>query len=230
MALGHNIKHLMDVTNTSYADIARHCETDPQAIQALVKRGSSRSNFATGIASYFKIPLDLLINARESEIDQYLTHTQNQGQSTKYPTTASEELREPQTVQYLPAIPVTHTLNAGNGEFCSMQLLSDGGQILWPMVTKDAYALKVQGDHLAPRARHGEYLLIDPIADYSAGDEVAAQLSRREAVYVGVYLYKRDGLFYFEDINLSGKKTSISESDILNIHLIAGYAKNHMRR
>jgi phage repressor protein C with HTH and peptisase S24 domain len=230
MALGHNTKHLMDVTSTSYSDIAQHCGTDPQAIQALVKRNSSKSNFATGIASYFKVPLDLLINGSESAIDQYLTQAKKERQSAEYPTTPTEELREPKTVQYLPAIPVTHTLNAGNGEFCSMQLLSEGGQILWPLVTKDAYALKVQGDHLAPRARHGEYLLIDPIAEYSAGDEVAAQLAHPDAVYVGVYLYQRDGLFYFEDINLSGKKTSISETDILNIHLIAGYAKNHMRR
>lgn len=230
MALGHNIKHLMDVTHASYSDIAKACDTDPQAIQALVKRDSGRSNFAPGIASYFKIPLDILISGDEEKIDQFLTASHVAEQSPKYLTPTNWDLQRTDSLKYLPAIPVTHTLITGSGEYSKMQLLTGGGQILWPMVTRDAYGLKVQGDHLAPRVRHGEYLLVDPHADYNPGDEVAAQLSREDSVFIGVFLYKRDGMYYFEDVNQSGRKAQISESEIKHIHLIAGHAKSQLHR
>lgn len=228
MSLGHNLKHLMDLTSASYGAIADHCGTDPQAIQQLVKRKSNKSSYASGIASYFKVPLELLLNGNEAKIDQFLSERARHGESPTYGIGASEHSALLQTLPYLPSVPVTKCLITGQGEYCSMEILYSGGHISWPL--SGAYALKVQGDHLAPRVRHGEYMLVDPTQPFSSGDEIVAEMKTGERVFVGVFLYKRDGVAYFDDLNQSGRKISISEADILHTHLIAGYAKSSLHR
>lgn len=50
MALGNNIKTLVDGLHVTYAAIAEHCGTDTQAIQQLAARDSRKSQFAQSLS------------------------------------------------------------------------------------------------------------------------------------------------------------------------------------
>src|SRR5687767_11034138 len=62
MGLGKNVGALVKARGVSYGDVARGIGIeDPQAVWALVKRGSKKSSFAGKIATYFQVPLERLL-------------------------------------------------------------------------------------------------------------------------------------------------------------------------
>jgi hypothetical protein len=70
MGLGQNVGKLMKARGLSYGDVARGIKIeDPQAIWVLVKRDSKKSQFASQLADYFKIPLHRLL-ADDFNVDE----------------------------------------------------------------------------------------------------------------------------------------------------------------
>lgn len=63
MALGKNVGELVRVRGVSYGDVARGIglEEGSQAIWSLVKRDSKKSQFASRLADYFRVPLSRLL-------------------------------------------------------------------------------------------------------------------------------------------------------------------------
>lgn len=62
MALGENVGKLVAARGLSYGDVARGIKLeDPQAIWALVKRKSKKSDYAGKLAEFFKVPLHRLM-------------------------------------------------------------------------------------------------------------------------------------------------------------------------
>jgi transcriptional regulator with XRE-family HTH domain len=62
MGLGRNVGKLMKARGLSYGAVARGIGiNDPQTIHALVKRDSTKSEFAGKLADFFKVPLARLV-------------------------------------------------------------------------------------------------------------------------------------------------------------------------
>lgn len=75
MGLGRNIGKLVKARGLSYGELARGIGIeDPQALWALVKRDSKKSDFAGRLAEFFKVPLHRLIaedfDVSETSADQ----------------------------------------------------------------------------------------------------------------------------------------------------------------
>jgi len=110
-----------------------------------------------------------------------------------------------------------------------MSEIAEGEKIRWPSLDEQAYALRIHGDHLAPRARHGEYMIIEPNVTAGPGDEVVVYRNDQSELLIGQLLYFRDGMAYLEDINGRGQRLSLEEKSINCIHQIGGFAKSTLR-
>lgn len=103
----------------------------------------------------------------------------------------------------------------------------DGG-ILFSTQDKNAYALRCIGDSMAPRIKHGEFVIVEPNKQYLPGDEVVVK-DKNGRVMVKTYKYSRDGMSYFESINQVYGSFGILNSEIEKIHYIAGIAKSALK-
>lgn len=233
MALGQNIKHLMDRQGSSYPDVATHCGTDPQAIQALVKRDSKKSEYAIGIAEYFGVPVNLLLSGNASQLDMYLDMAKlHQPAQRLYedstPRTSGVHVSENFPPSYVSRVPVTGILKTGSGENMSVENEVSGKSINWPSKDGFAYGFRIAGSGVSPRYRHGEYLVIEPTKPVIPGDEVLVLLKQSDSVIVAQFLYEKDGMHFFEDVNGRSIKNCFESESIDSIHLIAGCAKSIM--
>lgn len=225
MPLGQNLEHLMTINGTKYPELANKCGTDPQAIQQLVKRGSKMSQFAPDLAAFYGIPTDLLLSGNPQSIDNFLLSKKKR--TVEYPKSVSTPLHVAENIGYLVGLPVTGVVVTGLREFQQMNEVDpDESKVRWPSSDQSAYALRVFGDHLAPRCKHGEYAIIEPNHPVEAGDEVVVQLADdHQNVLICQFLYERNGMTYFESINGESKKVNIESAQIEYIRYIAGFAK-----
>lgn len=225
MPLGQNIEHLMTINGTKYPELASTCGTDPQAIQQLVKRNSRVSQFAPDLAAYYGIPTDLLLSGNPETIDSYLLSKKKR--IVEYPKSVSTAHHVAENIGYLVGLPVTGVVVTGLREFQQMNEVDpDESKVRWPTSDQSAYALRIFGDHLAPRCKHGEYAIIEPGHPVEPGDEVVVGLiDDRQSVLVCQFLYERNGMSYFESINGDSKKVNIETVQIEYMKYIAGFAK-----
>lgn len=98
------------------------------------------------------------------------------------------------------------------------------GSVSWPSRDPNAYAVRCPGHSMEPRIRFGEFAVIEPNKTYSPGDEVLIRTMSGQ-VMIKIFLYKKDGFFYFESINKDFDKIVINEREIEVIHYLAGIAK-----
>ena len=103
---------------------------------------------------------------------------------------------------------------AGNGDAYIERFLKD----------KSAYALKCVGDSMMPRIKHGEYVIVSPNHPIVPGDEVLV-VDAKDRVMVKVWQYSRDGMAYFESINLAYKPFGIPLEEIKKMQYVVGTSK-----
>jgi phage repressor protein C with HTH and peptisase S24 domain len=231
MTLGSNIKHCMNRTGASYSQIADFCDTSEQTIQQLVARDSNKSKFLFSIARFFGLPADVMHGGTEAEIDSTLLAKNPQLRVPASPHISAEESQNVTRTRIGNGIPVTRLVTCGLGEFEDMQAESIGkGQerINWPSDDPQAHAVRVFGNDLAPRCKHGEYIIIEPSLPFSNGDEVYVELTTTDQPLIVVFLYEKDGLHHFEDVNGTGKRTSVNNKHISSISFISGFSKPSM--
>ncbi len=215
----------MSLHGTKYPELASRCGTDPQAIQQLVKRNSKMSQFAPDLAAFYGIPTDLLLSGNPETIDSYLLSKKKR--TFEYPKSVAVVHPISENIGYLVGLPVTGVVVTGLREFQQMNEVDpDESKVRWPTSDQSAYALRVFGDHLAPRCKHGEYAIVEPGHAVQPGDEVVVRLvNDQQNVLICQFLYERDGMSYFESINGDSKKINIESSNIEYVHYIAGFAK-----
>lgn len=240
MALGNNIKTLVDGMQVTYAAIAEHCGTDTQAIQQLAARDSKKSQFAQSIAEYFGIDVGMLMFGTENDIQRYIKSVSTDSIHPVYRTQDNEETSyahkaQESSLSYLinndkssKVIPVLRVITCGLREYVDMSSkhnTSNLGGILWPTKDPHAYAVKVFGSDLLPRCRHGEYVIIEPSIEVSPGDDVYVISKSSDQPLLCIYHYKSDGMYFFEDLNGKGSKTSIPSDEIESVNFVAGFVK-----
>lgn len=125
-------------------------------------------------------------------------------------------------------IPVVGTAKLGdeNAYFVELEYPPGIGDAYIERATKDkrAYALKCVGDSMTPRIKHGEYVIISPEHPLSPGDEVLV-IDEKDRVMVKVWRHSRDGMAYFESINLAYKPFGIPTTEIKKMQYVVGTSK-----
>ncbi|MDD5353443.1 MAG: S24 family peptidase, partial [Candidatus Omnitrophica bacterium] len=98
------------------------------------------------------------------------------------------------------------------------------GIITYPTQDTDAYAIRIDGDALKPRIKHGEFIIVEPNTKVESGDEVIIK-SKDGRLLVRTFEYIRDGRLYYTSINENVLKAVISLEAIEGYFFIAAIVK-----
>jgi Predicted transcriptional regulator len=88
----------------------------------------------------------------------------------------------------------------------------------------DAYGLRVKGDSMSPRIKHGEYVVIEPnqpLVDYE--EVLVMTIDGRKMIKV--FSGKKDGFYRLESINEDHGPIHIAVDAVEAIHYVAGILK-----
>ncbi|MDT8924645.1 S24 family peptidase [Pseudomonas taiwanensis] len=122
---------------------------------------------------------------------------------------------------------------AGSVPVSCKALLSDGkvfelergafGHLTIYSVDPAAYGMVVSGNHLSPRFRNGEVLVIEPGKPYQAGDEVLVQLDDGLCM-LKEFIYQRDGQCRLDGV-CGGDSVYVEDTSIQAMHVVDAIAK-----
>lgn len=129
-------------------------------------------------------------------------------------------------------IPVVGMAQFGDGGFFEELQYPVGhgsGYVAYPSRDQNAYALRGEGNSMAPRFRHGEFIIVEPGTEVFQGDEVVVKL-RDGRVMGKIWAYTRDGMAYFDSINQAHSQISVPAEQVELMHFIAGVAKRSLFR
>lgn len=99
-----------------------------------------------------------------------------------------------------------------------------------PSASDSAFGLAVYGSGLRPRAKSGEFLIVDPAVAPSPGDDVFLRLdpTQNEAPNMVVqFLYQKDQEMTFGHLNESGPSLSISLNEVQSVETIIAILSQH---
>jgi phage repressor protein C with HTH and peptisase S24 domain len=131
-----------------------------------------------------------------------------------------------------PGIPVVGTAQLGdNGNFYEFEYpVGHGdGRIAWPTKDENAYSVRCKGDSMKPRIRHGEFAVLEPGQQVTAGDEVLVR-AKDGRVMIKQFAYEREGVVYLDSVNEAHPRISIPAEQIDVMHYLAGIAKRALWR
>ncbi|WP_395602498.1 XRE family transcriptional regulator [Pseudomonas sp. A1230] len=89
----------------------------------------------------------------------------------------------------------------------------------------DAYGLRVSGDSMMPRIKHGEFVLIEPNKSFYSGDEVMVRTSAGRTM-IKEFIYLRDGMYRLDSVNTDHEIIHLPEHEVEDIHLVGGILKS----
>lgn len=92
--------------------------------------------------------------------------------------------------------------------------------VRWPTTDPNAYAVRVRGDSMQPRARPGEVIVVEPNRMPQAGEDVIVRC-RDGRKMIKQLLWQRDGEVTLGSINSAHSNVTIQLTDIESIHFIA---------
>lgn len=124
-------------------------------------------------------------------------------------------------------IPVVGRAQLGdNGHFVELELPTGvgDGYIDLPSDDQNAYALLCVGDSMAPRIKHGEYVVIEPGREVQNGDEVLVKAADGR-VMVKQYLYRRENRVHLHSVNEAHPALAIPTDEIVAMHYVAAIVK-----
>lgn len=101
------------------------------------------------------------------------------------------------------------------------------GLVRYPSRDPHAYALRGNGNSMAPRFKHGEFIIVEPGTEVHPGDEVMVRLVSGRTMGK-VFAYARDGMHYFDSINQDHAQVVVPSGQIEKMHFIAGVAKRSL--
>lgn len=91
----------------------------------------------------------------------------------------------------------------------------------YPLTHASTYAIQVRGNALRPRARPGEFLIVDPVKKISPGDDVILQLINGTRL-IRTLLYLREDEITVATLTSNTTPESLPLSDVLDTQRIIG--------
>lgn len=88
----------------------------------------------------------------------------------------------------------------------------------------DAYGLRVYGDSMSPRIKHGEFVLVEPNQPPVRYEEVLVKTVDGQSM-IKVFAGMADGYYRFESVNEDHGPIHIAVDQVVNLHYVAGILK-----
>lgn len=172
------------------------------------------------------VTLQAIARRLSADMDELISGPSSRGMEVrepeaKYPT-ASADLVMPNTDP-----PVVGTAQLGDDGYwleLDFPVGHGDGWVRYPSRDLNAYALRCKGDSMRPRIKPGEFVIVEPNHQYSAGDEVLIK-DRRGRIMVKVYLFERDGVIEAGSVNEDHKPITIELEQIEHVHYVAAICK-----
>ena len=121
------------------------------------------------------------------------------------------------------SVNISGEIQGGDNGYLSVQQYPEGyatGCVMHPTTNKRCYALRVVGDSMHPRIKHGEIIVVDPDRAPEPGDDVVISLKDGRRM-VKVYLYKKQGEITLGSINDGHGNITIKFDQIYDMHYVA---------
>jgi len=185
MALGKNVEALRKRNGWTMEDLSVRSGVEVGTINALEKRDSKRSQYATALARAFGLSVEELESGAAA---------------------ATPPLHEPSNVSAAPErrhrVPLISWVQAGDWSHAA-DLLHPGEGFEWidtsVSVQAHTFALRVEGDSMEPEFAPGTILVVEPEMDAHPGDYVIAKNGDDEATFKQLV---RDGAdLYLKPLN-----------------------------
>jgi phage repressor protein C with HTH and peptisase S24 domain len=125
------------------------------------------------------------------------------------------------------AVPVTGTAQLGLDGYFESDGAQGGkanGYIAIFSDDPDAYALRVTGDSMSPRIRHGEFVVIEPGRQLIQQEECLVQLADGRKM-IKIFVYLRDGFYRLDSVNHDFAPLHVAAQDVEAVHYVAGIMK-----
>lgn len=143
--------------------------------------------------------------------------------------TGAPQVGEPGAQHYLLAnVPVVGTAQLGKDGFYDALEYPVGhgdGFVAYPTRDANAYALRVKGDSMRPRIKHGEFVVIEPHHPPEPGDEVLVRTKDGKTM-VKVLDFRRGGVVQLSSVNEEHKPLTVDEQEIDRLHYVAAIVKS----
>lgn len=125
-------------------------------------------------------------------------------------------------------VPLVGEVKGGNDGYLEETQYPVGigeGFILYPTSDEQAYALRVRGDSMHPRYRHGEFVVVEPSHEPQPGDDVVVRCHDGRKL-LKEFGWKRSDEVQLRSINDGFEPTTLPLSEIASMHLVAGRARS----
>lgn len=183
MALGKNIQHLRKLKKLSRPKLAAAIGLqNDQAIYALEKRDSVRSELTPGLAAYFQVPMEILVTQDLStmsleEISKLVDDQITTKQFDQNIRRVSADLHP---------IPVISLVQAGHLKEMSDPYPPGAGfdvEYTSEPVSRWTFGLEIQGMSMWPEFKPGDRVIIDPELSPNPGDYVVGKNGKEEGTF-----------------------------------------------
>jgi phage repressor protein C with HTH and peptisase S24 domain len=215
MGLGDRILKALNDAGISQAEIARRFGITPQAVNGWITTNTiSKKNLAR-LAEETGTPLEVLMTEREEQ------RVAEQNAAAEYMPRRPMFARRGANL----GIPVRGYAVCNpveDGYYDDMGFPPGAGDeyIPWPTKDPNAYAIRVRGNSMEDRIRHGELIVIEPGSQVSVNDDVIVQTVAGRKM-VKRLRDKRANEVTLGSINQAYKDLTISMEEIESIHRIA---------
>ena len=95
------------------------------------------------------------------------------------------------------------------------------GVIYWPTNDANAYSLRIVGDSMSPRIRHGEFVIVEPNSAAEPGDDVIARFLDGRRMCKRLIMSRKDS-YEFGSINNSEPSINALAEEVETIHKVVG--------
>lgn len=120
-------------------------------------------------------------------------------------------------------INISGEILGGSNGYLNMQQFPAGyaaGCVAHPVSGNRCYALKVRGDSMSPRIRHGEIVIVDPDKAPESGEDVVVSL-RDGRMMIKVFLYRKGNEITLGSINAGHGNITVTQDEIYDMHYVA---------
>lgn len=139
---------------------------------------------------------------------------------------------EPITLNEMRRIPVVGEVKGGDDGFFDELVYPIGhgeGYLLFPTTDPLAYGLRVRGDSMHPRYRHGEFVVVEPSFEPSPGDDVVVVCSNGRKM-LKMLNWRRGDEIQLMSVNSDHRPLTVALSEIQSMQLVGGRAAQRMLR
>lgn len=216
MGLGDRILQALKDAGISQAEIARRLGVTPQAVNGWITTGTISKKRLVLVARETGADLTTLMTERDAQ-----AHTE-ESEAADYLPARPSTARVAGQPRGIPVVGYAVGSPIEDGFYDDMGFPPGAGEeyIPWPTKDPNAYAIRVRGNSMESRIRHGELIVVEPNSRVDVNDDVIVQ-TRAGRKMVKRLRERRATEVTLGSINQAYKDLTISMEEIVFIHRIA---------